>query len=172
MFRTHSLDLHEIRSIIAGSLGHKELATCARVSKDWNDSFTPLLYNTVVLSKHGPCMESVERNKHLIQRLEIQSSAYENLSSTSARDKVISTIMANSTLTTLNLYNNWIGDIAAQALAEALKTNSTLIILILRSNSIRSNGARALSEALKTNSTLTTLDLDYNSIRPNGAVAL
>ncbi|KAF9992191.1 hypothetical protein BGZ80_008662, partial [Entomortierella chlamydospora] len=158
MFRTHALDLHEIRSIIASSLGLKDLTSCARVSRDWNNSFTPPLYNSVVLSKHGPNMESVEKNKHLIKRLEIQSAAYEKLASTSARGKVISSIIANSTLAILIMNNNSIGDNGAQALSEALKTNSTLTTLSLWHDSIGPNGAQALSEALKANSTLTTLN--------------
>src|SRR5690349_6549230 len=71
IFQTHPLDLHEIRSRIATSLGLKDLASCALVSQDWNDSFTPSLYKSVVLSKHGPSMESVERNKHLIKHLNV-----------------------------------------------------------------------------------------------------
>ncbi|KAH7054921.1 hypothetical protein BKA57DRAFT_434545 [Linnemannia elongata] len=116
----------------------------------------------VVLSKQDPSMEFIERNKHLIQHLEIQSSAYENLSSTSERYKVISNIMANSTLTTLYLYNNSIGDNGAQALSEALKTNSTLTTLDLYKSLIGDNGAQALSEALKTNSTVTTTGIVFH----------
>ncbi|KAG0372829.1 hypothetical protein BGX24_012518, partial [Mortierella sp. AD032] len=78
----------------------------------------------------------------------------------------------NSTLTILDLKNNSIGVGRAVALSEALKTNSTLTTLNLINNSIGVNGAVALSEALKTNSTLTTLDLTKNSIRDGGAVAL
>ncbi|KAF9342917.1 hypothetical protein BGX26_006623, partial [Mortierella sp. AD094] len=144
MVRTCPLNLPEIRSLFASSLDLNDLASCARVSQDWNDSFTLPLYNSVELSEHGPSMESVERNKHLIQHLKIQSSAYEKLSSTSARDKVVASIMANSTLTTLDLNYNFIDDNRAQALSEALKTNSTLTILDLGSNSIGDNGAQAL----------------------------
>ncbi|KAG0344254.1 hypothetical protein BG004_004611, partial [Podila humilis] len=59
----------------------------------------------------------------------------------------------------------------AEAL-KALKTNSTLATLNLESNSIGDNGAQALGEALKTNSTLITLELQNNSIGDNGAQAL
>src|SRR5690349_19094567 len=101
MFWTHPLDLHEVRSRIAGSLGYKDLASCARVNQDWNGSFTPLLYKSVVLSKHGPSMESVERNMHLIQHFKIQSYAYNGkLSSTFVRVRLICSALANSTLTT------------------------------------------------------------------------
>ncbi|KAK5797001.1 hypothetical protein F5H01DRAFT_125986 [Linnemannia elongata] len=159
MFPTHPLDLPEIRSRITSSLGIKDLASCARVSQEWNDSFTPPLYNSVVLSKHGLSMESVERNKHFIQHLTINSYAYENQPSTSEQGQVVSRIMANSYLTTLALQYNSIGDNGAIALSEALKTNSTLITLELRDNSIGDNGAIALSDALKANSTLTILNL-------------
>ncbi|KAG0354992.1 hypothetical protein BGX24_006759, partial [Mortierella sp. AD032] len=172
MFWTHPLDLHEIRSIIASKLGHKDLANCARVSKDWNNSFTPPLYNTVVLSEHGLSMESVEKNKHLIRHLGIQRSVYKKLSSTPARDKVVFNVMANSALTTLDLRSNSIRDNGAQALSEALKTNSTLTTLNVADNSIGPNGAQALAEALKTNSTLTTLYLGKCSIGDSGAQAL
>ncbi|KAF9176758.1 hypothetical protein BGZ50_009716 [Haplosporangium sp. Z 11] len=81
-------------------------------------------------------------------------------------------LKTNSTLTTLDLRNNSIGDNGAQALSEALKINSTLTTLDLSANSIGDNGAVALSEAFKTNSTLITLDLSANSIGDNGAQML
>ena len=124
-FRTHPLDLHEIRSIVARNLGLQGLASCARVSQEWNDSFTPRLYHSIVLSEHGPPIESVNRNKHHIRHLEIDASACEKLPSTGTRGKMVSTILANSALITLNLWGNSIRDIGAQALAEALKTNKT-----------------------------------------------
>ncbi|KAG0059741.1 hypothetical protein BGZ89_000158 [Linnemannia elongata] len=86
--------------------------------------------------------------------------------------RLIETLKTKSTLTTLDLSENEIGDNGAVALAEALKTNSTLTALYLGSNSIGDNGAVALSEALKTNSTLTTLNLFNNSIGDNGAEVL
>ncbi|KAG0272313.1 hypothetical protein BGZ96_005384, partial [Linnemannia gamsii] len=159
----------EIRLRIASSLFFKDLASCTRVTQDWNDSFTPPLYNTVVLSIHGLRMETVERNMLLIRRLEVRSSAYEKLSSAPAREKVVFSVMANSTLTTLNLWDNSIRDNGAQALSEALKTNSTLTTLDLGCILIGSNGGQALSKALNINSTLTTLDFRDNSIGDNGA---
>ncbi|KAI8602835.1 hypothetical protein EDD21DRAFT_413601, partial [Dissophora ornata] len=54
----------------------------------------------------------------------------------------------------------------------ALKTNTTLTTLNLRYNSIGNEGALALLEALKTNTTLTTLDLRINSIGKEGVLAL
>ncbi|KAF9933676.1 hypothetical protein BGZ67_004171 [Mortierella alpina] len=74
------------------------------------------------------------------------------------------TLKTNSTLTTLDLRSNAIGDSGAKALGEALKTNSTLTTLDLTNNSIGDDGAKALGKALKTNSTLATLDLRGNLI--------
>ncbi|KAF9990533.1 hypothetical protein BGZ75_001406 [Mortierella antarctica] len=73
-------------------------------------------------------------------------------------------LKTNSTLSTLTLQNNSIGDDGAKALGEALKTNSTLTTLDLNNNSIGDDGAKMLGEALKTNSTLVTLDLRGNLI--------
>ncbi|OAQ23034.1 hypothetical protein K457DRAFT_1911315 [Linnemannia elongata AG-77] len=86
--------------------------------------------------------------------------------------KIVEKLKTNSTLTTLDLFNNSIGDSGAVVLSKALKTNSTLTTLDLSGNSIGDKGAVALSEALKTNSTMTTLDLSGNSIGDKGAVAL
>ena len=134
MIHTHPLDLHEIRSRIASNLGLHDLASCTRVSPEWNDSFTPRLYHSIVLSKDGPNMESVNRNKHHIRHLVIERSVYEELPSPGARGEMVSNIMANSTLATLNLAGNSIGGSGAQALADALKTNTTLTTLILWNN--------------------------------------
>ena len=72
MIRTDPLDLHEIRSRIASHLDPQDVASCARVSRDWNDSFSPRLFHSVVLSKDGPTMESVNKNKRLIRHLTIE----------------------------------------------------------------------------------------------------
>ncbi|KAI8599884.1 hypothetical protein EDD21DRAFT_432081 [Dissophora ornata] len=81
-------------------------------------------------------------------------------------------LKTNTTLTTLDLRGNSIGNEGALALSEALKTNTTLTTLNLWMNSIGKEGALALSETLKTNTTLTTLDLEGNSIGNQGALAL
>ncbi|KAK5808356.1 hypothetical protein F5H01DRAFT_61074 [Linnemannia elongata] len=166
--RTHPLDIREIRSRIAKSLGLKDLASCARVSQDWNGSFTPPLYKSVVLSKRGLSMESLERNKHLIRHLKIRSTTYEIISLTSERDKVVTSDIAYSVLTTLILDGYSFGPNEV----EALKINSTLVVLELRYNPIGDNGAQALSDAIKINSTLTSLDLHSNLIGENGVVTL
>lgn len=74
MLRTPALDLPEIRSILANSLDIKELAACARVSQNWNDTFTPLLYSYVTLSTCGPSQESFEKNMHHVRYLKVTRS--------------------------------------------------------------------------------------------------
>ncbi|KAG0016104.1 hypothetical protein BGZ80_009428 [Entomortierella chlamydospora] len=123
------------------------------------------------LSEHGPRLESVERNKHLIKHLKIHGSTYDEPSSTSVRDIELSeALKTNSNLTTLDLCRNSIGPNEAQALSEALKASSTLTTLSLRYNSIGPDGARALSDGLKTNSSLIALNFRNNSIGSNGAL--
>ena len=117
-------------------------------------------------------MKSVNRNKRHIRHLTIDTSAYEKLPLSGGRGKMVSTILANSALITLDLRDGSIEDNGAQALSEILKTNSTLTSLDLETNSIGDHGAQALAVALKTNSTLTALNLEDNSIGENGAQAL
>ena len=76
MLQTHPLDLHEIRSRIASHLDRGDLASCARVSQGWNDSFIPALYNSVVVSANVH-INSVKRNKHHVRHLTIHGAADE-----------------------------------------------------------------------------------------------
>jgi len=78
---------------------------------------------------------------------------------------------SNSTLTTLSLMGNYIGD-GTLELGLMLKKNSTLTTLDVASNRIGDEGARELGRALAENSTLTTLDLCGNDISDDGALAL
>ncbi|KAF9431949.1 hypothetical protein BGZ76_011486 [Entomortierella beljakovae] len=82
------------------------------------------------------------------------------------------TLKTNTTLTSLNLRTNSIGNEGTLALSEALKTNTALTTLDLQGNLIGNEGALALSGALKTNTTLTTLNLQGSMIRREGAIAL
>ena len=78
----------------------------------------------------------------------------------------------NSTLTSINLFNNYIGNEGAVAIAEALKVNSTLTSINLCASDIGNDGAVAIAEALKVNSTLTSIALSENDIGMEGAVAI
>jgi Ran GTPase-activating protein (RanGAP) involved in mRNA processing and transport len=78
----------------------------------------------------------------------------------------------NSTLQTINLGVNSIGDEGAKAVAEALKVNSTLQTIFLDNNGIGAEGAKAVAESIKVNSTLQTIDLGYNYIEDEGAKAV
>ena len=70
-------------------------------------------------------------------------------------------LKVNTSLTSLNLDGNSIGDEGANSLSEALRVNTSLTSLDLRDNSIGDEGAHSLSEALRVNTSLTSLDLGF-----------
>jgi Ran GTPase-activating protein (RanGAP) involved in mRNA processing and transport len=74
----------------------------------------------------------------------------------------------NTTLTSLNLLGDAIGNEGAQEVAEALKHNTTLTKLSLWLNDIGTGGAKAIAEALKYNKSLNSLDLTSNEIGSEG----
>jgi hypothetical protein len=78
-------------------------------------------------------------------------------------------LKVNTTLTTLGLRNNQIGNDGAKLIAEALKINKTLTTLNLGGNNIDKDGAELIADALKENKTLTTLNLYHNNIGKDGA---
>ena len=78
-------------------------------------------------------------------------------------------LAANTSLTTLDLSQNSIGDEGATSLSQALALNTTLTTLTLSQNSIGTEGATSLSQALAVNTSLTTLHLSWNSIGAVGA---
>ena len=86
---------------------------------------------------------------------------------------LLSQVLAvNSSLTSLNLSVNGIGDSGATSLSQALAVNSCLTYLNLSENSIGDSGATSLSQALAVNSSLTNLDLTTNLICDSGAAYL
>ncbi|CAE7280729.1 NLRC3, partial [Symbiodinium necroappetens] len=70
----------------------------------------------------------------------------------------------NSTLASINFKRDHIGDEGAQAIGEALKTNSTLAGINLQNNNIGVKGGQALAEALKSNTTVREIELYGNKI--------
>ena len=86
---------------------------------------------------------------------------------------LLSQVLAvNSSLTSLNLSVNGIGNSGATSLSQALAVNSCLTYLNLSENSIGDSGATSLSQALAVNSSLTNLDLTTNLICDSGAASL
>ena len=81
-------------------------------------------------------------------------------------------LRVNTSLTSLDLSNNSIGDEGASSLSDALRVNTSLTSLNLPGNSIGDEGASSLSEALRVNTSLTSLDLSNNSIGVEGASSL
>ena len=78
----------------------------------------------------------------------------------------------NTSLTSLDLPLNFICNKEASSLSEALIVNTSLTSLGLSQNYIFAEGAFFLSEALKVNNSLTSLDLSDNSIADDGANSL
>merc|ERR1712190_69489 len=60
----------------------------------------------------------------------------------------------------------------AKTLAEVLKVNTTVTHLDLGNNYISNDGVKAMAEALKANATITHLDLSWNDIDADGGKAL
>ncbi|XP_068699916.1 protein NLRC3-like isoform X2 [Montipora foliosa] len=81
-------------------------------------------------------------------------------------------LAVNTSLTTLYLPDNSIGDEGATSLSQALAVNTSLTALHLRDNYIGDAGATSLSQALAVNTSLTTLKLSGNSIGYAGATSL
>lgn len=70
--------------------------------------------------------------------------------------------MRRTTIRSLDLSNNAIGDDMAVCLAHALKDNRTLTSLNLRRNAIRKEGMIALADAMEVNDTLVELNISEN----------
>ena len=81
-------------------------------------------------------------------------------------------LKVNSTLQSLDLSFNNLGETGGQAIAEALKLNSTLQTLNLYGNKLGETGGQAIAEALKVNSTLQTLNLQDNNLGETGGQAI
>ncbi|NWV06097.1 DRC5 protein, partial [Ptilonorhynchus violaceus] len=73
-------------------------------------------------------------------------------------------LISRSRLETLNLCNNQIHHLGAQALAQALGESSTLTSLNLRLNCVEDKGGEAIGHALMTNTSLKSLHLGSNNL--------
>jgi len=75
----------------------------------------------------------------------------------------------NSTVTSLNLSsNNLLGEGGGQAIAAALRLNSTVTSLDLWDNWLGEGGGQAIAAALRETHTLTELNLGDNSLGEGG----
>lgn len=77
-----------------------------------------------------------------------------------------------TSLKTLSLEWNFLGEDGIHVLAEALCSNTTLTQLDLRNNRIGPDGAASLARMLEINRTLMHLDLRWNAIESSGAAEI
>ncbi|KAG0375797.1 hypothetical protein BGX24_008647 [Mortierella sp. AD032] len=161
--RVSILQLH-LRQQFRPSLGNRFLSTSARYEALFRLRELPTVKMIhIVLPKELvklACLQPKTPSHFCTLSLELATGFIEGKEFA----RLAEALKTNSTLTTLDLKHNSIGDNGAKTLAEALKTNSTLTTLYLQGNSIGDSGAQALAEALKSNSTLNTLDLQGNLI--------
>ena len=78
----------------------------------------------------------------------------------------------NTSLRSISLISNKIGDGGVKELAEALKKNTSLTSIKIVDNNITDDGMKALAEALKENTSLISVDLFANNITKDGVKAL
>jgi hypothetical protein len=84
--------------------------------------------------------------------------------------KILGKVLAeNTTLTTLNLEYNLISPVGMKSLATGLEKNSTLTTLTSGYNCLEDEGTGYLADVLKINRTLTSLNLECNTITDQGA---
>ena len=152
---SYSLESFESTSNILRTLCHNTTLrdldlSGAHVSKDNLFQLTSALETNTTLRKLtlGEC-----NNEHV---------AYE----------ISSALCHNSTLRTLNLCGNAIGNKEATVLAEMLRENNSLWELDVSNNLIGEEGAEKLARSLEYNSTLEKLNLYGNAIGLRGATAL
>ena len=75
-------------------------------------------------------------------------------------------LQTNTTLTSIDLSSNQLGEVAGAAIGTALQTNTTLTSINLGGNKLGEVAGAAIGTALQTNTSLTSIDLDYNSSLP------
>ena len=127
------------------------------------------------LSKSKPLQQLLPLAEHLHS---IGSSVREvNMTNLSMKEKEFSefitqSLSGNTTLTSLNISYNSIGDAGLESLCKVLKKNETLEKLILIHVGLTSAGVIYLSNILSTMSGLSLLDVSRNNIGDAGVVAL
>jgi hypothetical protein len=74
------------------------------------------------------------------------------------------TLRLNTTLSTLDLENNGLGEGGRQSLAETMSLNTTLTVINLLSDHLREGGGRTLAETLLLNTFVTSLELSESGL--------
>ncbi len=150
----------------------------------WDEAIKGIAENTLTEVDLSSCglrnEEEAERNEKIRQlaaaletntTLKTLKLSYNNIGDVGAR-LLADALLNNTALTNLNLFNNNIGPNGTKDIAGALEKNTTLTNLNLSSNNIGVDGAKYLAGALLKNTVLEILDLGINNIRDNGAKAL
>eukprot|EP00049_Salpingoeca_infusionum_P012521 m.229081 g.229081 ORF g.229081 m.229081 type:complete len:164 (+) comp15203_c0_seq2:1986-2477(+) len=86
--------------------------------------------------------------------------------------KAIAASVQFSSLQHLNLRNNHIGDVGAEALFQSLSSQATITYFNLYGTQFGDRGARACAECIKANKHLTVFGIHYNKIGDAGAQAI
>lgn len=78
----------------------------------------------------------------------------------------------DTTVTTLRLTNNQLGNTGVDWIAGALMKNDKLTELVLSSNNVSDEGVEGISAVLTKNRQLRKIDLSYNAVGPRGTMLL
>ena len=146
----------------------------------WNSEFTEtflqaLAFNSTVLSLDFMRWEFTA--VLLTRTLKVNTSLSSlDLSRNSIGNKganlLAQALRVNTSLSSLDLSRNSIGIEGANSLAQALRVNTSFSSFALSRNSIGNEGAKSLAQALRVNTSLSSLDLSDNSIGNEGANSL
>ncbi|XP_016098295.1 T-complex-associated testis-expressed protein 1-like [Sinocyclocheilus grahami] len=109
---------------------------------------------------------------HLLDHPSLQELDFSHNHISDRGARAIGKLLNRSQLKRLVICNNQIRGLGAQALAHALSKNTTLMSLNLRLNHIGDEGGQALAQALVKNKTLVNLHLGENNMTEPTAVAL
>ena len=122
----------------------------------------------------SPCFPwSSEFTETFLQALVFNSTVLSlNLMKWKFTNVLTRTLEVNTSLSSLDLRFNSIGNEGVNSLAHALRVNTSLSSLGLSGNSIGCEGANSLAQALRVNTSLFSLDLFLNSIGYEGANSL
>ncbi|KAG5475364.1 hypothetical protein LSCM1_03477 [Leishmania martiniquensis] len=114
-------------------------------------------------------VQSLNLSKNQVGRVETMRKGAHNLTSISGGAVVNEALAPGSTLRSLSLANNHLGDTEVSAFSETLAENITLHELDLSYNRIGFVGASELAKVLSRNSDLRVLNMEWNPLRAAGA---